>query len=76
MSQTIAKWGHSAAVRIPSKVLKNMDMAVGDKVEVKVFNRQIIIEPAKPTLAQLLSQITDENRHDEVITETMGNELL
>lgn len=76
MAQAIAKWGHSAAVRIPVEVLKTIDMVVGDKVEVRVVNKQIIIEPAKPTLTQLLSQITAENRHNEFINEPVGNELL
>ncbi|EME3972288.1 AbrB/MazE/SpoVT family DNA-binding domain-containing protein [Vibrio fluvialis] len=76
MSQVIAKWGHSAAVRLPAQVLKTINMVVGDVVDIMVVDNRIIIEPSKPSLNQLLSQITAENRHNELINEPIGKELL
>lgn len=76
MSQLIAKWGNSAAVRLPAQVLKSTNMVVGDMVKITVTSNRIMIEPSKPSLDHLLSQITDENRHNELINEPIGNELL
>jgi antitoxin component of MazEF toxin-antitoxin module len=76
MQVAIAKWGHSAALRLPQSVLKQISRAIGDQLTMKVEGSKIILEPAGPSLEQLLAQITPENRHVEAFNDKAGNELL
>lgn len=76
MQVAIAKWGNSAALRLPQSVLKQISRAIGDQLTMKVEGSRIILEPAGQSLEQLLTQITPENRHVEAFNEKAGNELL
>jgi antitoxin MazE len=76
MQIAIAKWGNSAAIRIPSKVLTQISAQIGNNLEVKVEGNKIILEPVNATLEDLLAQITIDNRHAELIEGKTGNELL
>ena len=64
----IQKWGNSLAVRIPSNVADEIKLAQGSDVELRIENQELKIVPAKkkPTLEELMAQITPENRHGEV----------
>lgn len=68
MTTTVQKWGNSLAVRIPSKIVDEINLEQGSDVEIKLENQAIIISPIKkkPTLEELLSKITPKNRHEEV----------
>jgi antitoxin MazE len=69
MNQHVRKWGNSAAVRIPARVLAEAGLKPGDAVEVRGEKGQIVIEPARPepvTLEWLLEGITPENVHPEI----------
>ena len=66
---TIAKWGHSLAVRIPAAILKEARLAEGDHLSLRIGNKgAIVMRPAKRRydLKQLLSAVNARNRHDEV----------
>lgn len=76
MQVAIAKWGHSAALRLPQSVLKQISTVIGDKLEMKVEGNKIILEPAGLTLEQLLARVTPDNRHVEDLRGSVGNELL
>ena len=68
MLLTVKKWGNSAAIRLPAKVLNAAQVSIEQRVNVRVQGRRIIIEPAvdEDDLDTLLTQITPENVHDEV----------
>ena len=69
MNQHVRKWGNSAAVRIPARVLAEAGLKPGDAVEVRGEKGQIVIEPAKPeavTLEWLLEGIAPDNVHPEI----------
>ncbi len=58
MATKIRKWGNSYAVRIPKERVHELGMRDGSEVKIK-------IEPInkKPTLDELIAQITPKNRH-------------
>jgi antitoxin component of MazEF toxin-antitoxin module len=65
------KWGEDIAIRIPAKLVKEMNLNDGDVVEMTGGNNQIVIRSApltRPTytLEELLAGITDENHHPEI----------
>lgn len=68
MQVEIVKWGNSSAVRLPSAVLKEVQVALGDHLEVKTQDGKIVLEPTQRTyrLQDMLAAITKENRHAPV----------
>lgn len=62
---SLAKWGTSAAVRLPKSVLEAAHLKTGDQLAIEVHDRMIVIQPvaSKPTLEELLAGITSDNLH-------------
>lgn len=79
MLQTqIQKWGNSLAIRIPKPFAVEIGLEQNSTVSVSVIDGKLVLEPVKPTytLAELLSQVTPENLHQEVETgAAVGNEV-
>ncbi len=69
MKTQIVKWGNSLAVRIPKPVLEAARLKEGDSLEVEAA-AEVHVELRRPTriptLSQLVSQITPENRYAEI----------
>jgi len=71
MKAQMVKWGNSLAVRIPKSVVEKARLKEGDSLEVEAAaeGHVELRRPARlPTLAQLVSQITPENRYGEIST--------
>ncbi|PLC54910.1 PbsX family transcriptional regulator [Pollutimonas nitritireducens] len=69
MRGVIKKWGNSAAVRLPSSMMKTLKLDLEDMVEIKVERGSIVIEPIRSQeylLSQLLSAIKPGNLHAEI----------
>lgn len=77
MNAVISKWGHSAAVRIPKPILDDLNIMVGEQVDIRREGDSLVIsKPEKPSLASLLSQVSDDNRHREYFSDQQGKELI
>jgi antitoxin MazE len=80
MRAQVLKWGNSLAVRIPKSVAEEASLRVGDPIEIDVADEgavQLLRVGKVPTLAQLVSQITPENRYAEVsIGAEIGKEIV
>lgn len=78
MSITVAKWGNSAGIRIPSVILKTAGLSLGDMVHAEVTPEHTIIiraiEPQKRKnkvdIKSLIAGITPENLPDVSSFET------
>lgn len=71
MKAHMVKWGNSLAVRIPKSVAEKARLKEGDSLEIEAHGEgQVELRRATkiPTLAQLVSQITPENRYAEIST--------
>ena len=69
MKAQMLKWGNSLAVRIPKPVADQAKLKAGDALEIEVAGEgavQVHRVGKVPTLAQLVAQITPENRYDEI----------
>ena len=74
----LVKWGNSHAVRIPKAALEQARLRPGSKLEIRVEEGCITIQPlhSKLTLESLVAGITPENRHQELDWgEPVGNEV-
>lgn len=76
MTVSIAKWGNSAALRLPKHILDALSLDIGDSVTITQKGNTLVIEPCKPSLNELLAKVTQQNRHAEEITDSVGSELL
>jgi antitoxin MazE len=67
----MVKWGNSLAVRIPRNIAQEAKLSAGDPIEIAVA-AEGAVELRRvgklPSLAQLVSQITPENRYEEIST--------
>jgi antitoxin MazE len=70
MKAQMVKWGNSLAVRIPKPVAEKAKLKEGDALEIQAAEGCVELRRATrtPTLAQLVSRITPENRYPEVST--------
>ncbi|HML54606.1 MAG TPA: AbrB/MazE/SpoVT family DNA-binding domain-containing protein [Solidesulfovibrio magneticus] len=68
METVLAKWGNSLGVRIPKGMAADAGLDAGDAVSITQSAEGIVIKKAQPKpqyrLADLVSRITDENRHE------------
>jgi antitoxin MazE len=64
----IVKWGNSLAVRIPKPVAEEAGVRESDPIVIEATEGQINLRRKQrvPTLRELVAQITQQNRYDEV----------
>ena len=75
MKTVVQKWGNSLGIRIPSLYAKEFDLKSGSSVEISKDEGRLIIVPERITLKSLLSQVTEENKHEYADTgSSVGNE--
>jgi len=79
MTATISNWGNSQGIRLSKKIIKNMSLAIGDKVNILVENHKIIIEPVKEKkefdINDLVSKIPSNYIAQEEIVDQAGKEV-
>ena len=80
MQTQVKKWGNSLALRIPKTFAEEMAIVRDTAVEISIVEGKLVVtplnEPKIYSLDNLLSQITEENRHHEVDTgDAVGNEV-
>jgi antitoxin MazE len=80
MKTRIFKWGNSFAVRIPKLLVEQAKLKEGESLEIEVSSEgrlELRRVSKTPTLAKLISQITPENRYNEVSTgKEVGKEVV
>ena len=78
MRASIKRWGNSAALRLPSSVLREANFSSEQEVEFEVRRGRIVIVPVKDDefdLEYLLEGITADTLHPEVdFGKPVGNE--
>jgi antitoxin MazE len=70
-STVITKWGNSHALRLPSKIVKALEINCNDKVYLEVNDEKIIItkvpSPQKGTLEYLFKDYSGESFKTDLI---------
>jgi antitoxin MazE len=78
MVTKIQKWGNSLGLRIPKSFAKEAAIEEGSSVDLSLEGDRLVIKPlraARFKLTELLSQITEDNRHEEILTgDVVGRE--
>ena len=65
MLTKVQKWGNSQGIRVPLKLLEEVQISVGDEVDVLIEEGKIVISPSqrirgKYRLEDLLAQMPDD----------------
>jgi antitoxin MazE len=80
MQAQVLKWGNSLAVRIPKPLAEDAHFQAGDALEIALSTDgvvQLCRVGKMPTLAQMVAQITSENRYAEVsLGQEIGREIV
>lgn len=63
MKVELAKWGNSAAVRVPAGALQDTGWQIGQALELHMEGKRLVLELAAESLEDLVARITPENRH-------------
>ena len=75
----ILKWGNSLGLRIPKYFAKEAGVAEGSSVEIALEGDHLVIRPVRPakySLSKMLSQVREDNIHEEISTGgTVGREI-
>ncbi len=79
MYTQIKKWGNSNAVRIPKELLDTLGLKENDKIEIRIENSKLIIEPIYKhrSLKERIAEYDGEYNYGEWDTgRPKGNEVL
>lgn len=71
MQTHVQKWGNSLGLRIPAYIAHQLHLHAGSSVHVSMLNECIIIQPQKYVLEDLLSNITSENLHKNLLDDSL-----
>lgn len=65
MHVEVVKWGNSSAVRLPAAALRDIHVALGDRLNIRIDDGKIVLEPAvvEYRLEDMVAKITADNRH-------------
>jgi len=79
MTTTISAWGNSQGLRFPKSIMQELQLHVGDKLNIFVKNKKIIIEPTAPTrevinINSLVKNIPQDYLASEEFNDKNGNE--
>lgn len=68
MRIAVRKWGNSLAVRIPRTFAEDIGLTEGSEFAMSIERGRLVLMPQDPasSLAHLLAQVSDSNRHDEI----------
>lgn len=84
MQSEIKKWGNSAAIRIPSKMLAQLQLDISSTVTIEVVDGKLEIVPTKLqrrhvklpfSEADLLQGLDPQSAHADALAEPTHNEI-
>jgi len=72
----ISLWGNSLALRVPKSIAQELGIQEGGEVDIQLKGETILIKKSTPTLKELVSRITPENKHEQIDWgEPVGKEI-
>ena len=79
MTTTISTWGNSQGMRFPKDIMKELHLAIGDKLNILVQDHKMILEPLKKEkqkykIKELVSKLPKEYLASETFSSQVGTE--
>jgi antitoxin MazE len=69
MKTRVQRWGNSLAIRIPRPFAAEAGLEQQSEVDISLVDGALVVKPCPEpsfSLEELLSQVTDDNLHEEV----------
>jgi len=73
MRAKVQKWGNSLAIRVPRPFAEELGLRQNSDIDLLLAQKELVVKPVSSprfSLDELLSEVTETNRHHEV--ETIG----
>jgi antitoxin component of MazEF toxin-antitoxin module len=78
MTATLSNWGNSQGLRLSKEILKELHLAIGDKLNVSIENQKIILEPIKKrkkyNISDLVAKMPNDYKATEELSDKAGKE--
>lgn len=79
MQATLSKWGNSQGIRLPKGIIQDLNLVIGEKMNISYDNKKITFEPIrnqkiKYDLTDLLAKMPDDYQVNEVFNDSQGIE--
>jgi len=79
MTAIISKWGNSQGLRLPKSVVKDLDLSIGDELNITTKGNKVILEPIvkkkkKYNIYDLVKKIPKDYKTKEEFETKMGIE--
>jgi antitoxin MazE len=71
MVTKVQRWGNSLGLRIPKALAEDAGVEEGSPVDISMEGDRLVVQPIRPTkyeLKGLVSQIREDNLHEEIPT--------
>ena len=81
MITTVQQWGNEGGIVFPGHILSNLNLHIGDSVEVNIINEKIVIESVsrrypKYNITELVSRMPEDYHPEEADRgKPMGKEV-
>ena len=77
MNLKLQKLGNSIGLKLPKEIVKKANLSTNSEITIKYDDHKIVIFPKKKTLKfkDLLSKITKDNTHSEILYDRVGREV-
>jgi antitoxin MazE len=79
MVTKVQKWGNSLGLRIPKALAEDAGVEEGSPVDISMEGDRLVVQPirsSKYELKDLVSQIREDNLHDEIpMGDRVGREI-
>ena len=79
MTAVISSWGNSQGLRVPKDIMKELQLSIGDKMNIVIENDKIVLEPIKEerikyNINDLVKQLPSNDNASEEFNDASGLE--
>ncbi|NQY23063.1 MAG: AbrB/MazE/SpoVT family DNA-binding domain-containing protein [Campylobacteraceae bacterium] len=79
MTAIISSWGNSQGLRVPKHIMKELNLSIGDKMNIVIEDEKIVLEPIKQTrikynINDLVKQLPSDYKVNEEFDNKTGLE--
>ena len=79
MTATISSWGNSQGLRFPKNIMKELNLNIGDEMNILIKNQKILLEPIKQSrekynINDLVKQLPNDYKIYEEFDDKIGLE--
>ena len=75
MTAIISKWGNSQGLRIPKSIFNDLDLSIGDELNITTNDNKVILEPIKAKKKYNIDNLVKQIPKDYIAYEEFDNKM-